>query len=592
MELQQILFNSVQNEVKHALYSHVVKKRELYRQLCAGVGLDKLLRQYVRREDDALFKQRVQLTQHIVTSVCKNLMDVYYKVPRSNSGRRLLSYTALNDADAKATTLETILDNFWGDDSWDGFMATRFIELNATDPNAFVVFEFESFDNDIENVQPYPYEVSSENAVDFKYKNKTLSYLLVKDDHQYLKSGKLIAGVKYTMYGTNKTVQLLQVDKNLGRDLNTEIIDNITYIQLKGKVFEIVYFEPHNLGVVPAIRVGYYRDLATDGNSFVNPLHAAEPYLLKSIKTNSELDLVATLLAFPQMIKYGDVCEDDGCYKGFYDNGVACNTCAGTGIKPTANSSQDAIVIPMPDNREELLPLKELITYITPPVEIVKWQETYIQSLTEDARKMMFSSEIFSRSSIAQTATKSVLDSQNVYDTLWPFAIKFGKSWKKGVEIIAGLADLENNLKASFTFGKDFKLKTLETLVGSLKEAKDIGNADLVRHLNDDIAQIIFSEKPIEKQRYDLRQVFNPFIGKSEKEILVLLASPFVSKLNKILYANYSLIFDELEIDFLKTGHNFYSLNRVKQKEAILNKTIELSLILDNEVEEPEINLD
>jgi len=92
MDEQLILerfFQVIALGLRHRDYKHVVKKRKLYMQLVAGIEIDKLLRQYVKREDGPLFKQRVALTHHIVTTTCKNLTDVFYKVPRSNSGRRI-----------------------------------------------------------------------------------------------------------------------------------------------------------------------------------------------------------------------------------------------------------------------------------------------------------------------------------------------------------------------------------------------------------------------------------------------------------------------------------------------------------------------
>lgn len=67
MDEQLILerfFQVIALGLRHRDYKHVVKKRKLYMQLVAGIEIDKLLRQYVKREDGPLFKQRVALTHH------------------------------------------------------------------------------------------------------------------------------------------------------------------------------------------------------------------------------------------------------------------------------------------------------------------------------------------------------------------------------------------------------------------------------------------------------------------------------------------------------------------------------------------------
>ena len=625
-ELLLRFFMVVAKGLRHKHYKHVVEKRTKYMQLVAGVGLDKLLRQYVRREDKKLFQQRVTLTQHIVTAICKNLLDPFYKVPRSNSGRRILTHTG-NDGESKTTDLEKILTEFWGDESWDDYMSTRSVELNAIDPNSFTVFEFKPFDAEKEPVKPYPFEVSCEDAIDFKLKNKILEYLIARNTHSYkatIDNGLNVntvlqntkethkKGYKYTLYGKNKTWQLLQVDektvpslavlkegevvrgtKTIARE-GAEISVPANYVRLGRLFYEFVEFLPHNCDVVPAFRPGYYRDLQTNGETYVSPLHPAQPYLEKSIKVNSELDLVATLIAFPQMIRYGQKCQDDKCYEGYYDDGKECGTCQGTGVKATAPSAQDAITIKMPDSKEQMIPLNDLVKYLSPEVDIVKWQEDYIDKLTFNAKRIMFNSDIFDRKQIADTATGKFLDMQNVYDTLHPFAVKFSKTWKKGVQVMAKLADREEGLVASYSFGKDFKLKSLDTLIVDLKNVNGIGNPTLVQHINDDIAQIIFSEKPIEMQRYAVKEMYNVFRGKSEKEIQLLLAGDLVSRRDKVLHANYGRIFDELELKYVSEGNskNFYKLNRTEQRKAIYEMVDEIIIQLDEENPEPKLELE
>ena len=63
-----------------------------------------------------------------------------------------------------------------------------------------------------------------------------------------------------------------------------------------------------NLEFIPAFRVGYLRDDATDGRTFVSPIDSAIPYFRKSLKAVSELDLSITLHTFPQKIQQHDFC--------------------------------------------------------------------------------------------------------------------------------------------------------------------------------------------------------------------------------------------------------------------------------------------
>lgn len=613
MDNEQLLlrfFQVVAKGLQHSDYNHVVAKNTKYMQLVAGVGLGKLLKQYVRRETDILFEQRVALTNHIVTAVCSNLLDYFHKVPRSNSARRVLTYTG-DGASKKTDEIEQVLSKFSGTDSFDDFMATEYIDLISTDPNAFVVIEWDSFDSDRELIQPKPYIVLSPEAIDYAYNNKVLEYLISVDDHVYevatpiglLQNDRLNPdignkkGKKYTLYGKNQTWQLRQVDEDLiskpsvRNEGDIIVIADKTYVKLGKYYFELEAYMPHNCGQVPAFRVGYKRDKATSGRTYVNQLHACQPYLEKTIKVNSELDLVATLLAMPQQVSYGQSCVDENCYNGYYSDETVCKSCHGEGVRPTASSSQDAIRIKMPDSKEQMIPLSEIIKYIHPPVEIVKWQEEYIEKLTIKAKAIMFNSDPIKKDQAAKTATGENIDMQNVYDALHPFAVRFGKLWTYGVQIMAKLASREEGLIAIYSFGKDFKLKSLDSLVIDLSIANSIGNPNLIRHLNDDVAQIIFAEKPLEHQRYKIKEMYNPFTGKTEKEIMVLLMSDLVLKRDKVLHANYGIIFDELEIDFASQGKDFYLLNRTEQRVAIYGKVEDIMMMLkqDNPPPVPEL---
>lgn len=613
--LKSRLLEVAKFDLKHKHYAHTVKKRQRYLQLVAGIGIDKLLRRFVKRESAEMFEQRVRLTQHIVTSVCHNLFAPMYKIPRSNSARRTLTY----DKDSKGEQikeLEGILKKFNGDASFDEYLATDAIDEGKVDPNGFKVIEWDDFDNEKELIQPRPFKVTSEMAVDYVEKNRTLEYLIVRQNHNYisknLKEEKLLEvnkekivntrtlyskGARYTIYGKNQTLTLTQVHPyTLGlaegtttRDkdtffnvatVNTEGKTEVrTYIRLKEKYFQYVEIDPHNCGVVPAVRNGWIKDLATSGETYVNMLHAVEPYLLKTIKVNSELDLVAALLAFPQLIRYNTACPDPKCYSGEYENGMTCGTCGGTGLKKTAPSAQDSIELPLPDSKEEMIPLSDIAKYLSPDVDIVKWQDEYIDKLTEKCKQLLYNSDTFSPKQTAKTATGTNLDMQNVYDTLYPFSVHYSKSWKFGVKLIAKLADRDKGLVVNHTFGKDFKLKTLDTLIQDLERVSKIGSTPaLKRHINDDIAQIIYSENPIEHLRYQLKEFYNPFSGKTEKEIMYLLGSRLVPMRDKLLYANSGSILDSIELRYSKESKDFYALKRSDQLIEI-NK--ELDVIQD-----------
>jgi len=62
-KLYDKLIEVVEKASFHPHYKRTVELAELYSKLISGKDIDTLLKQFVRREDDKLFEQRVNLTQ-------------------------------------------------------------------------------------------------------------------------------------------------------------------------------------------------------------------------------------------------------------------------------------------------------------------------------------------------------------------------------------------------------------------------------------------------------------------------------------------------------------------------------------------------
>lgn len=570
-------FEVVKEGKRRNFYDRTVDKSDTYLKLTTGEGLDELLEQFALRESNEMFEQRKRMTKHIIKSVVKNLLDVFFKVPRSNY-IRTLGFQG-DDGNKKKKEFEKILSEFWGDQSLDDYLATRFIELNSVDPNSFVVIEWNPFDNEKERAKPYPFEVSAKEAVDYTYTNHILDYLIVKQNLPKENTGSAGESLsKYTLYHTDQTFQLIEIDTRKdpvsARDEEiTQIDDGRLVIRLGRLVFEYIEHTPHNLGQVPAFQVGYVRDLYTKGSTYLNLYDAAIPFLEKSIKVNSELDLVMSLIAFPLRIRYVDACKNPECFKGLLrESGETCPVCNGTDKAPT--SAQEEITIKLPDNAEDIQDLDKFLTYKAPPVDIISFQDEYIEKLSRNAKKIVFNSDIYDKKQIAETATGKNIDLQNVYDTLYPLALKFARSWEFCVEIIAKITDFDTSLVHSLRFSKDFKLKSLEDLLSELERInKSGGGTEIRKNVNKDILRLMYSDDQVSFVRWEVQESFNPFAGKTEEEIMFQMSSDFVPKRTKVLYANLGQIFDQLEAE---SEINIYELPKQKLRDLVSKKVDEL----------------
>lgn len=578
-EIFSAVFLSIAKDAPHPNYARTVKLAKEYKAIVTGEDLDGMMKRFARRESEEAFQQRKDITEHVLKGVSKSILDVFYKIPRANY-LRIVGYSGQNKEN-QTKELESRIGTFWGEMSVDDYMATRWIELNAIDPNAFVVIEFDKFDATKDRAKPYPFEVQSWKAWNYSYQNHILQYLLVKQPTTFKEQdGKEWEGHVYTCYMENDTVQLIEVKDNVGLSaVEYEIQETAEakYVVLNKKAYRIVEFTPHNAHRVPAFRVGAMRDMYTDGTSRVNLFDAAVPHLKKTLKVNSELDLTMAMTAFPLTIRYDEPCDAAGCLGGTLHDGSSCSVCHGTGMKKRPTSVQEEITLPIPDNKDDAFDLEKILVYKTPPVELLQFQDEYIERLSGKAKRIVFNSDIFSRSEIAETATGKNIDLQNVYDALWPVARKFARDWEFIVDMIATFTQLNKDLVRSLTFSKDFKLKSKSELLDDLKMAKDAdAGPDLKRAIQSDIMRLVYSDDPIAFKKYLVKEEFNPFSGMTQEEIAIALAGNLVPEPVKVLYSNFGYIFDELEMQYAAQNQNFYDLKRDKQRAAIMDKVNEI----------------
>ena len=595
------LYQVVKGNITHKDYDRVTHLRRLYTSLITGEDMDWLMRRFDLHESAEAFKQRKDITNHITSSVSNNLMKPLYKVPRSNSAKRFIGYDEDND-NKKKKELEAKLGLFWENTSLDNWFSNKWIDINGTDPNAWCVFEWKDYDNTKEKATPYPFMASADEVIYFNKDNAgDLQFLVIKtsETDQFGLNPRNV----YTIYGKDETVVFKQVLKDemddatknkiqISRVKEGEVIEiSINSIPTMGIVngsnlFTIGTYE-HKLNAVPAFCVGFKRDKYTDGRTFVSVIDDAVPILMKMVKANSEMDLTAALHVFPQKVQYANRCTATGCNMGHLPDGSTCPTCGGTGYQ-TSKTAQDVIILPMPRDKEEFLNLDNMVKYISPSVELVAWQDRYIDNLTIRCKEAMYNTELFSKKEVAETATGKNIDLQNVYDSLYDMAMSFSIKWKFSVTTIAKIIDQSEGLTCYYVFSKDFKLKSLTDLYNDLTIVGN-SNADnfIKEAIYDDIAGIFYGEDTIAMNRYKTQKAFYPFSGMSEKEIILALNSPEVTEYAKTLYLNSGWIYDELYMESLqKAGSiSFYELSREEQKKLIDQKVSEIIVSTQKEVD-------
>ena len=579
---------------KHADYQRTVDLAKEYKAHVSGVGIDDYLKRFAKREDEEMFEQRKRLTNSISQSVASSLQKPFYKVARNKNVKK--KFTLKGDKN-REEIVQKMISGFYGTNELntkglDFWLKNRFIELTFTDPNAFVVIEWEAKPENVP-LEPYPYEVNSIDAYDYTYKHGVLNELFTRQSETIIYLDKDGAEKEkvvdaFTLYEIGSSLKVVEYCPKYFEAKGIVIDETRQVTFVENEIHFIATYNETNLDFIPAFRVGYIRDTATDGRTFVNPFESAMPYFRKALKAVSELDLSITLHTFPQKMQYVTKCKGKGTKK--CNNGMVsgtqtvCSECKGSGLQ-IHTSGQDAIYFPLPDTPDEMFDLDKILVYKQPPIDLIKFQDEYVRNLKKDAHLSVYNSNMFLAEDpqFAKTATEVNTNTQGIFDTLFPYTEKFSEVWKTAVKVFVRLSGFLTDFELIHIFPTDLEIKTVAVLMAELKLANESEAPSYFRDaILEEIANQVYEGDELGREKHFTRHKFFPFSGKTETEIQFLMASPYVSNFTKVLYANFEAIFTDIE----KAVPNFYKLNYNLQWEK-LNEFVKPYLDEINSQNEP-----
>lgn len=595
---------------KHQDYERTVELADKYRRLITGKDIEKDLKPFAMRETQEMFDQRMRITRSITPAVAASLRTPFRKVARNT---RIRSGYKLGTDSGREQAVAEMIKGFYGskkkkNKGLDYWMRTRFTNLQFTDPNTWVVPEWDAVTGN-DRVQPRPFEVPAKQAVNFLVVNDETKWLFIKQPIKFkgkdpsgvaipatvnpnkaagvvYPSGYTKEGCRYTLYDEDYTIVYEQIDPEVEAVILQSTGNTQPDIEIDNNWYRVSVYQP-NLGYAPPFRIGYNPDDETDQRTYTNPWHDALCFFDKTLKVVSELDLTMTMHAFPQKIAYIQQCQgetrDKKCNGGRTMDGNTCKACNGSGFK-VHKTAQDALYLPMPKDKDQMLDLDKLIAYKSPPIDLIKFQNDYALQLERQAHQAVFNSQVFVRKTntgdIVKTATEADYNMESVYDALDPFTEKYSEVWRELVITFARLANEPiENIDVSHEF-LDYKLKTSNMLQTERKVAIDAqAPAFIIEAIDDDLASQVYAGDEMGKMRYVVKRRFFPFLGKSKDEIAEAAASSFVPKAAKVLYFNFDTIFRELEWD----TPNFYMKTLAQQRVLVKAKVDEYITLLDGE---------
>lgn len=567
---------------RHRDYDHTVNLAMNYKRFNTGKNIDPILIRYNPNETEEEFEQRKRITKVITPALTSSVMKPFLKVPRTDRVvKKIIPKNKSTDKKIESE-IQHKLDLFYGSDSEEGgldfWLRNRFVQLSFTDPNAFIVIEFDDFDNKEETPNAYPFEVSSANALNYDTTNNNTQWLVAREFIKFesrIQDNKVVFedGEKFTIYCGEFSIVFRRVSSNSDIRLNYALPDDEEIVEVKGNHFYAVSYYETKLPDWQLFRVGYIQDIETDDRTFVNPYHSAYCYLEKSIKAVSEMDLTNASHVFPQKYAYVSTCQgepDDTCNKGYNREGVICKSCKGAGTK-IHTSSQQVITMPLPESNVDAVPLKDMVAYFSPPMDLLEFQYKVVNDFEPKIHQAVFNTTVLVQKTIVATATEKEQDIDSVYDTLIPFASKCSAVYLNVCNAVAVLLGYEKRVTFVYRYPADFKMKTRLMLYNETKTATESNVPSFVlESVQDEFAYQVYIDDPEGMIKYKVKKRFTPFVGKSQEEIIFCLSSPLTLKKSKILYLNFEEIFSEAE----QINQNFYILDYKAQK-AIIDKIVE-----------------
>lgn len=578
------VISTIQKELRHPDYKRTVELADLYKKIITGKNIESLLLQFNPRENLLAFNQRKAITKVITPALSSSVMKPFYKVPRTDRVVKKIIPT-LKKNQKIVMDIQNKLNLFYGSDNEEGgldfWLKNRFIELSFIDPNTFIVIEFDDFDPKESTPNAYPFEVKAEMAVNFEIENNNVDWLIVKQPVKYVKetSGvgeklkkEMTDGDKYTIYCGEFSYVLRQISDNKPVQA-MDLKEDETAIEISGKGWFAFSEYDTKLEDWQMFRIGYKRDLETDGRTYVSELHPAICYFEKSIKSVSEFDLTNAIHVFPQKIAYVSPCPgylDDknvshACRSGRTTEGSICSGCKGTGAR-LHSSSQDVMTMPLPESKADHIPLNEMMAYFAPPIELLEFQSKQIDKFEPQIHQAIFNSTVLVQKTTVATATEKDQDMDSVYDTLTAFANKSSAVYLNVCNAIALLLGYSGDVTFVHRYPADFKMKSRQILYNEMKTINDSGAPSFVKDsVEDDLANQVFVDDPEGLLKYTVKKKFLPFRGLTDDQIAFALSSVLTTEYKKVLKLNFEDIMEEAEV----VSPNFYLMKQAEQKKVI-----------------------
>lgn len=334
----------------------------------------------------------------------------------------------------------------------------------------------------------------------------------------------------------------------------------------------------HNLGVVPAFRLGGQIEGDKSPYYFSSFVQGIQPHWDKAITMISDLDGSIVNHLFPERYEWQDTCgtcKGDGnitLTAGGKDRTVGCQSCSGTGwvtnkspygvisIKRDALTPEIQAPIPPADYiTKDIEPIRELKTLIDD--EMLKGYSAINMEILHKVGE--------NQSGLAKTIDRQDLDSflmrisNHVFDYQVRNIIDITARWRMS-NILSELAMDDYVKGVTISKPKEFNVLSTEMLVQELQSATNV-SSNYYKHIETELINNKFSNNESERKKNLAIVKLKPFPNKTIDQLMSARAINAIKEIDVIRNENI----DELVDVAMAENSGFLDLDFVKQLEVI-----------------------
>jgi len=562
------LIELVARNAPHSAYMDAVDYAKFWQSIVSGLNQDEIIVSYKPRETPEQKAQRVRLYVS-PTKTCSQRASVNMaRLRTSDAPQENISYQSeTNENDA---ILAALLSRFNGDRDLKKYLFDTQEQYVKQDPHAFLVVLFDAERDQsgafAQKPRPRPEIVPCSQVYDFGFSNGEYHWLCRFRENPGTKG----SWRQYTLYTPDFVHEAYQTENNPNEYRNAQ------YIEFKqGERMVSYYVQTFPISSqrqlqsaryeVPFAPLGYKFSSLNEGRPMLSkersdiyaPVYqsifdGAENKFRELISRSSEYALTIALHVFMQKYQYVKKCDNIIKGEGMCEDGTMsvskrkCTVCGGTG-KKVMTTVQDTVTITLPDSGEEFFPIRDLVTYVEMPFEIVNHLQTEIRQLESDIETAIWGIDLRKKPDGQMTATEVLGRYDTVYVVLSEMEQHYARLWEKCVRLTAKYAEIDEGLSVSYNIRNRYEMETVEELTAAVKMAKDAGLSPAI---------IRAYEKAIIKKQGQMTETeiqweaamyrFKPFKSKSATDIAFILSDLPENDEIRVLWTYFDEIFEEI----------------------------------------------